>query len=294
MGGIKFKIHPLFCLFGVYYAVTGRIFVFVIYTLCAVVHELGHSIVANSSGYALNKITLMPFGAVVSGNVEGLSPKDEFKIALAGPFVNLAIGLFFVALWWIFPTLYAFTDVVAEACFSMALMNFIPVYPLDGGRVLSSVLSLHMKKERAYLICRVLGISFAVALLGVFIASLFFTVNLSLLLFSASVFFGAIDKHEENRYVRIYSSLSTKRLKRGAIYKKHGVDKSMPIKKVIALLDVDAINEIVVFSDGKEIAFLSQSDINELLEVADLYSPIGEVLKNSKKLGKNLLKNQNA
>ena len=291
MGGIKFKIHPLFCLFGVYYAVTGRIFVFVIYTLCAVVHELGHSIVANNSGYALNKITLMPFGAVVSGNIDGLSPKDEFKIALAGPFTNLAIGLFFVALWWIFPILYAFTDIVAEACFSMALMNFIPVYPLDGGRVLSSILSQHIKKERAYLICRVLGISLAIALLGMFIVSLFFTANLSLLLFSVSVFVGAIDKHKENRYVRIYSSLSTERLKRGAVYKKHAVDKSMPIKRVVALLDVDAINEIVVFEDGKEVAVLSQSQVNELLNIADLYSPIGEVLKKDKNFSKNAVKN---
>ena len=279
MGGIKLKIHPLFCLFGAYYAVTGRIFVFIIYTLCAVVHELGHSIVANNSGYALNKITLMPFGAVVSGNIDGLKPTDEFKIALAGPFTNLAIGLFFVALWWIFPTLYAFTDIVASASFSMALMNFIPVYPLDGGRVLSSILCQHVKKEKAYLICRVLGITLSVGLLGLFVVSIFFTLNLSLLFFSASVFAGAIDKHKENRYVRIYSSLSEERLKRGAVYKKQAVDKSMPLKRVVSLLDEDCINEIVVFNNGKESAYLSQADINLLVESASLYSPIGEEIK---------------
>ena len=88
MGGIKLSVHPLFFIFGLFYALTGRIFVFLIYTICAVAHEIGHSLVANSIGYKLNKIKLMPFGAVVSGNIDGLKLKDEIKIALAGPLVN--------------------------------------------------------------------------------------------------------------------------------------------------------------------------------------------------------------
>ena len=125
MGSINLSVHPLFYVFGFYYALTGRIFVFVIYTVCAVLHELGHSFVATSAGYRLNKITLMPFGAVVSGNVEGLKFLDEIAIALAGPFLNLAIGVFFVAVWWVYPESYAYTDIVAEANFSMALVNFL-------------------------------------------------------------------------------------------------------------------------------------------------------------------------
>ena len=141
MGSINLSVHPLFFAFGFYYALTGRIFVFLIYTVTAVLHELGHSFVASNAGYRLNKITLMPFGAVVSGDIEGLSLGDEIKVALAGPFINLAVALLFVASWWIVPETYAFTDVVAEANLTMALVNFIPVFPLDGGRVLSAILS---------------------------------------------------------------------------------------------------------------------------------------------------------
>lgn len=286
MGGIKLKIHPLFCLFGVYYAITGRIFVFLIYTVCAVLHELGHSIAASYSGYALNRITLMPFGAVVSGNIDGLKPADEFKIALAGPFTNLAVGLFFVALWWMFPELYAYTDVAAEACFSMALMNFIPVFPLDGGRVLSSVLSQYVKKEKAYKICRGLGIVLAAGLALLFVASLFFGINLSFLFYSFFVLSGALDKHTENKYVKVYSSLSKERLKRGIEYKKYGVDKSVSVKKLLSVLDADAINEVVVYDDGAPIAYLSQQEINEIIEGSDLYAKIGESIKISKKRGR--------
>lgn len=283
MGGIKLKIHPLFCLFGVYYAITGRIFVFLIYTICAVVHELGHSIAASSSGYALNKITLMPFGAVVSGNIDGLKPADEFKIALAGPFANLAIGLFFVALWWIFPELYAYTDVAAEACFSMALMNFIPVFPLDGGRVLSSVLCQYVKKEKAYRICRILGITLAVCLLILFVASLFYGVNLSFLFYSFFVLSGALDKHTENKYVKVYSVLSKERLKRGIEYKKFGVDKSVSVKKLLSVLDSDAINEVVVYSGGAPVVNLTQQEINAMIENTDLYTRVEEAVKSVKK-----------
>ena len=278
MGGIKFKIHFLVFPFGLYYALTGKLTLFLIYTVVAAVHELGHSFVASREGYKLNRITLMPFGAVVSGNIDGLKPVDEMKIALAGPFTNIAIGLLFVATWWIFPETYAYTDIAAEANFSMALVNFLPVFPLDGGRVLSSYLSQKSGREKAYKICKVSGVVIAALLLALFIISAFYALNISLLFFSLFVFFGATDKHKENKYVRIYSALSKEKLKRGAEYKKQAVDKSVSVKKVLSILDPDAVNEIVVFDGEKEIAKLSQRRVSEIIEKGDLYSPIEKYL----------------
>ena len=80
MDGLKLSVHPLFYAFGLYYAVTGKILAFIIYTLSAVIHEIGHSVVASKSGYRLNRITLMPFGAVVKGDIDGLKLKDEIKM----------------------------------------------------------------------------------------------------------------------------------------------------------------------------------------------------------------------
>ena len=274
MGGIKLRIHPLFYLFGLYYALTGRIFIFIIYTVCALSHELGHSFAAANAGYKLNRITLMPFGAVVSGDLDGLKCADELKIALAGPFLNLTIGLFFVSLWWIYPEIYAYTDIAAQANFTLALINFIPVYPLDGGRVAYAFLSLRLKRETAGKICRIAGVIFAVALFALFIISLFFTFNLSFLFFSLFVLFGALDKNKENRYIRLYSSLTDEKLKKGVNYKKTGIDKSVNVKKMLSLLDPDAINEVVVYDRGEPVAVLSQQKINNIIEKGDLYSPI--------------------
>ena len=241
-------------------------------------HELGHSMAAASVGYKLNKITLMPFGAVVSGNIDGLKPKDELKIALAGPFINLAIGMLFVAFWWIFPEIYAFTDIVVEANFSMALINFLPVFPLDGGRIASSYISQKHGSEKARKICKISGIIFAGLLFAIFVISCFYVFNLSFLFFSLFVLLGALDKNKENKYVKMYSALASDQLKNGTPYKKQAVNKSITIKRLITILDADAVNEIVVFDKEREIAYLNQNKIIKIIENGDLYSPISKYL----------------
>ncbi len=275
MGGLSVSIHPLFFIFGIYNAITGQIFPFVIYTLTAVIHELGHSFVAYNSGYRLNKIMLMPYGAVVSGDIEGLNLLDQVKIALAGPLINVAIALFFVATWWVFPITYAYTDIVVSANFSMAIINLLPVFPLDGGRVLWSSMALKHGSKKAQKTCVIIGVITAISLFSLFVFAIIKkTVNLSLLFFSLFVLFGVIGKAKENKYVKIYSSVSTERLKHGVEYKRKAVDKSVTVKKLIMLLDAYCINEIAVFDGDKQIALLSQNKINQIIEKADIYSPI--------------------
>ena len=278
MGGLRLYVHPLFLIFGAYYALTGKILIFIIYTLSAVVHELGHSFAAAGLGYRLNKITLMPFGAVASGDIDGLKLKDEIKIALAGPLINLAIGLFFVATWWIFPEIYAFTDVIAEANLSLAIVNLLPVFPLDGGRVLSAVTALKMGKKRSEVFCKVTGAVFSALLLIAFIFTAFNTLNLSLLFFSLFVLFGAFGKGRENKYVKLYTAVTTEKLKRGMEVKRQAVDKSITVKKLMTLLDQTAINEIAVYSGDKCIATLSQAKINDIIARFDLYSKLEEYI----------------
>ncbi len=274
MGGINFSVHPLFFVLGFYYAATGKIFVFIIYTVVAVLHELGHSFVAAGAGYRLKKITLMPFGAVVSGKLDGMKLKDEIKIALAGPFINLAVGLLFVASWWIYPESYAFTDLAAEANFSMAIVNLLPIFPLDGGRVLSASLSILMGDDKAFFICRIISVVFSLLLAALFVISTFNQINLSLLFFAAFVVFGALSRHKENKYVKLYTAPEEEGLLRGMPYKKQALSINATVKKLMLCLDERAINEVVVFDGDRQVTTLSQKRIGEIVEKADLYSPI--------------------
>ncbi len=275
MVGIKFAVHPLFLIFGFYYALSGEILVFIIYTLSALAHEIGHSLCADKYGYKLNKITLMPFGAVASGNISGLKLKDEIRIALAGPLVNLIIALFFVASWWIKPEIYAVTDTLVLANFSLALINLLPAKALDGGRVLFALLALKIGDKKATLTCRLLGLGFSLVFIVLFIISLTQNIfNFSTLFFALFLLVGALEKNTQNKYVKVYSSLKKDKLMRGASVKIHAISKDMRLKKLLSILDERAVNEIEVYDGEDKIAYLTQKKINEIMENGDLYMPV--------------------
>ena len=278
MGGISFSVHPLFFAVGFYYALTGRIFVFLVYTFTAVLHETGHSFAAGRAGYRLNKITLTPFGAIASGNVDGLKFYDELFIAAAGPLLNIAVGLLFVAFWWIFPETYAFTDIAAEANFTLAIINFIPAYPLDGGRILSALLSLKLKEERAFALCKAIGIAFACVTFAAFVYTLFYVPNPTLLFFSLFVFAGAISRAKDNKYVRISGFITEDGLKRGLPIKRQAISKNASVKSLFKLIDASAVNEVIVYDGETPIKTLSQKAITDILEKGDMYSVVENYL----------------
>ncbi|MBO4251700.1 MAG: hypothetical protein J5911_03450 [Clostridia bacterium] len=274
MGGINYSVHPLFFAVGLYYALTGRIFIFLVYSVTALIHETGHALVAEKSGYKLNKITLTPFGAIAKGNIEGLKFYDEFKIAAAGPAVNLATGLLFVAVWWIFPEAYAFTDIAAEANFAIALINLIPAYPLDGGRILSALLSVKLGERRAYIVCKIMGIAFGGVLIVGFVFTIFSEPNISLLIFGLFVLLGALSREKEFKYIRIFSQPTEESLMRGLPIKKQAVSKNITLKALARMTDVKALNEIEVYSGATLIRKLGQKELTEILKRGDIYSKL--------------------
>ena len=279
MGSINLSIHPLFYLLGFYYAITGKILIFVICTVTAVIHELGHSLVAGNLGYKLNKITLMPFGAVVSGNINGLKFSDEIKIALAGPIINLAVGLLFIAFWWIYPEFYAYTDIIVSTNLSMAIVNLLPIFPLDGGRILFCFFADKIGYDKSFIINKVTGGVFSLLLLTLFVVGLIKGMtNFSLLFFSLFVCFGTFSRERENKYVKIFSVLSKDNLKRGMPIKRYAVDKDIEIKKLVGILDSRAVNELVVYENDKKILSLSQEKIEKVIERANIYSKLSENL----------------
>jgi Zn-dependent protease len=107
-------------------------------------HELAHSLVAKAGGLKVSAITLFIFGGVSQLTEEPKSPGMEFRMAVAGPGTSLVIG---AACWGIFfATRYSVSPVTGMAFWlgyinvALAAFNMIPGFPLDGGRVLRSLL----------------------------------------------------------------------------------------------------------------------------------------------------------
>ncbi len=267
MGSIKLKVHPLFYLWLLFEIAVGNVFVFFVYTLTAIIHEIGHSFSAYKRGYALDKLTLTPFGAVVSGDAD-FDLLDQVVIAFSGPMINFLIGLFLVSLWWCFPETYAYTDVVATANFSMAIVNLLPCYPLDGGRILFSLLARKVKEETARFILVALGVIIGVVGIVVFFLTVKSTPNASLLLFSLFMIIGALSVKKENRYVRLYTGVNQKKLKRGMPYNRIAIDESASVKTLAYSLNLSAVNEVVVFKNGEIKKVLDQNSITKILENA--------------------------
>ncbi|MEZ0323033.1 MAG: site-2 protease family protein [Hydrogenothermaceae bacterium] len=129
--------------YSVYYywftGITSALFLFV----SVLLHELSHSLVAIKEGIPVKDIHLFIFGGVAMIEQEPKSPFQEFKIAIAGPMMSfLLAGMFFV-----FAYLYPKDDLFNGFLNYMFLVNFflgafnlIPAFPLDGGRILRSIL----------------------------------------------------------------------------------------------------------------------------------------------------------
>lgn len=165
-------IHPLFLLVGIATAFTGQLPAFLTATVAALQHECAHAFAARQMGYTLDKIVLMPYGAVVSGDISGISPKEELAVCAAGPLVNAVTALFFAALWWLWPETYPYTDTAAYVSLSLAAVNLLPAFPLDGGRMLL-VLLRPLGEKRARAICKGVSLAFSAAVLGYFVYTCF-------------------------------------------------------------------------------------------------------------------------
>lgn len=108
------------------------------------VHELSHSLVARARGLPVKSITLFIFGGVSDIEREPQSAGVEFQMAFVGPLTSLVIGALALGGW----ILIGSTVPLASALFFylgltnvvLAVFNLIPGFPLDGGRVLRSII----------------------------------------------------------------------------------------------------------------------------------------------------------
>src|SRR5918996_2249125 len=109
------------------------------------VHELMHAVVARRRGFPVKDITLYLFGGATQANVQSKGPVDEFVVSVVGPITSLALAIVF----WIVRgavltvedgALAGILGYLAWANTLLGFFNLLPGLPLDGGRVLRSVL----------------------------------------------------------------------------------------------------------------------------------------------------------
>ena len=140
-------------------------------------HEFCHSIVARQYGMQMNGITLFIFGGVAEMESDPQSPKAEFLMAAAGPVSSIFLGVVFYLIFiggrhigWSKP-LNAVIEYLMVINFVLAGFNLLPAFPLDGGRLLRSILwGIRGNLRWATRIASELGSSFGIFLIvfGIF------------------------------------------------------------------------------------------------------------------------------
>jgi Zn-dependent protease/CBS domain-containing protein len=107
-------------------------------------HEIAHSVVARALGLPVKNITLFIFGGVSNIEQEPKSPSAEFKVTIVGPLTSLLLSVLAYFLFLAIPDrtspLAAILYYLAFANLLLGVFNLIPGFPLDGGRVLRSIL----------------------------------------------------------------------------------------------------------------------------------------------------------
>lgn len=229
--GTVVQIHVTFFLLlawlgGSYYlqggmpaAVDGLVFILLIFA-CVLAHEFGHVFAARRYGIPTPTVTLLPIGGVARLQRMPDEPGQEFVVAIAGPLVNVAIavGLYVAAGGSASMSAAAHLDEQQVGLLSklfsinviLVVFNLVPAFPMDGGRVLRSLLAMRMDYARATRIAASIGqvLAFGFGLLGLF-------GNPILLLIALFVYLGAgheaavVEMREATRGVAVEEAMLT-------------------------------------------------------------------------------------
>ncbi|MGN0819470.1 MAG: site-2 protease family protein [Christensenellaceae bacterium] len=279
MGKLKFTIHPLFIAYGIYFAFCGKVFSFIVYLLSAIVHEIGHSFASERFGYKLNKISLMPYGAVIVGDIDNLKFVDEIEIALFGPLFNLLVAVSCIALWWIVPESYAYTTEIVVANLFIGLINLLPCFPLDGGRILNAVLVKKIGLFNAKRVLKIITVAFSLGFVALFVLSFKNrNVNFSPLFFALFMVVGAFSKNDKLCFIKTWENYSYKQYKRGVEIKRIAIFEDATVLDLLRLakspVDVD-----IVGKNGKIKSTLKFDRVQKIITDCDVYLRLGDVIK---------------
>lgn len=220
--GIPIRIHYTFFLLLAWLAfyesgpsrLYGLLNILGIFT-CVVLHELGHSVIAQRFGIQVSEIVLYPIGGVARLE-KNPPPRAEVWIAIAGPAVNVIIaGLIYAILTARGVPLLPWGELMAERghywqklLFSnilLVLFNLIPAFPMDGGRVLRALLAMGVGEARGTQIAASIG---QILALGLGLLGLFW--NPMLLFIAFFVFIGAGQEAAQQRGKAFLEGLSVR------------------------------------------------------------------------------------
>ena len=148
---------------GIYSSITWNVFEYLTLFLIVLLHEFGHALACRSVGGQAHEIVLWPFGGVAYVSPPARPGATLWTIA-AGPLVNVVLIPILSALWWTSISsnwnedLNQFIFVAWAINLGLLIFNMMPVYPLDGGKILRALLWFPLGQARSLMVACVIGL----------------------------------------------------------------------------------------------------------------------------------------
>lgn len=248
---------------------------------CVVLHEFGHASAARKYGIKTRDITLLPIGGAARLERAPDNPRQELWVALAGPAVSVVIaGALFV---WLRVTASlqplgelsvtggSFTERLMVVNLFLALFNMLPAFPMDGGRVLRSLLAMRMDYTQATQIAA--GLGQAMALLFGFLG---FFGNPFLLFIAFFVWIGAA---QEASMVQMKSALGGIPVSRAMLTDFQTLSLRDSLARAVELILRGSQQDFPVVEDEGVVGVLTRADLLIALAQRGQEVPVTEVMR---------------
>jgi Zn-dependent protease len=263
----------------------GILFVLSLF-VCVVLHELGHALMARRYDIPTRDITLLPIGGVARLERMPEKPNQEFWVAIAGPAVNVAIAAILAVLIYLFGEFRPLTDLdwlagdfngfwVRLMWFNLILVafNVLPAFPMDGGRILRSILARKLDFARATRIAA--GVGQGMAFLFGFIGLLVIFSPFLILI----AFFVYIGAQAENNSVQMTMMIRGFLVGDAMMRRFRTLDEADELSVAVEQLLAGSQQEFPVMRNGAVVGLLTRRALVEALAEHGRNEPVSEVMR---------------
>nr|WP_205598617.1 M50 family metallopeptidase [Clostridium niameyense] len=240
-------------------------------SFCVVfMHELTHYMVARKLGFKGFDIEIFPLG--FSLNLEGLeeaTTKEDLIISISGPLLNILLSMIFYFLYFKFHNYYLYSLYLSNLI--IGIFNFIPAFPLDGGRILRDILCFKTFYREANRITMNISIIIGILLMFLYIFLFMKEINnFSLGIASLFIIISSLKEKERIAYIIMTHIVKKKYkfIKKGYIENKDvSIYYKVNLLQVLSLIDKSKYTVFTVLDDDmKVIDILYEEEIVEGLK----------------------------